>query len=89
MIRLDSGGQQLEAWRVPPLGSVADEDLPAWLVSKLSDGSVEIHALGGLGNFEAEGLSYCLPGDIIVRHHDGQLSFCAETTFDDIYPSVN
>jgi hypothetical protein len=30
------------SWRIPLLGRVAEDDLPAWLIARLSDGRVQV-----------------------------------------------
>lgn len=72
---------QANAWRVPLWGRPADQDLPQWLVDRLSSGEVFINHLGGLSTQSAGGQIGCLPGDWIQLAGSGDIEFCQADEF--------
>ncbi|WP_298962242.1 hypothetical protein [uncultured Methylobacterium sp.] len=63
------------SWRIPLLGRVAEDDLPAWLIARLSDGRVQVNSFGGLTVDDEQGRRWCPGGDTVVLDDDGTVWF--------------
>ena len=71
-----------QAWRVPDLGSPADEPAPRWLIAALQSERITINgSLGGLSLYESHRTLTALPGDYVVYNDDDTIEFCTATEF--------
>jgi len=70
-----------QAWRVPDLGSPADEPAPKWLIDALQTERILVNSLGGLSLYEQNRTLTALPGDYVVYNDDDTFEFCTATEF--------
>lgn len=71
----------IQAWRLPPLGTVAEEALPSWLVERMTSGSLAINSLGGFSHMSTNGHISCSAGDYVLLTEDDEIEFCKATEF--------
>lgn len=86
MICKNTDGKEFHAWRVPAIGTVADEDVPHWMLSRMMEGAIQIDRLGGLLALTPDSAESSLPGDYMLFDSvEGIIKFCPERTFDEHY----
>lgn len=82
---IDTLGRSCTAWRIPPLGEVADADVPDFIMERFLEGTIEFADLGGLTGLFGPTPVEALPGHYVVSYPDDTIEFCSESTFDRTY----